>query len=100
MQYFQPKLLIEFRLSRQDFEINQVALYPNPTNGIFNIKMDGLLPKTLELYDLKGQKIFFKNEFTNTEEKIKIDISSVPSGIYFIKIETENNTITKRIIKN
>ena len=87
-------------LSRQDFEINQVALYPNPTNGVFNIKMDGLLPKTLELYDLKGQKIFFKNEFTNTEEKIKIDISSVPSGIYFIKIETENNTITKRIIKN
>jgi photosystem II stability/assembly factor-like uncharacterized protein len=87
-------------LSKKDFELYQIGLYPNPTNGVFNIEMDKTEPKTIEIYDLNGKRVFLKNNFINSGRKTTIDLSNVPSGIYFIKIETEGNTIIKRIIKN
>lgn len=87
-------------LSAQSFEANQVAIYPNPSNGIFNIGFGNLNPNKIEVYDISGKLILQKNSLELTNNQTNIDLSNTSNGVYFVKISTENNTITKRIIKN
>lgn len=86
-------------LSNESFEANQIAIFPNPSSGIFNIAFGNLNPKQIEVYDISGKIIKQKNQFEGNSQT-NIDLSNASNGVYFIKISTENNTFTKRIIKN
>lgn len=92
--------VIDGTLATQQFELNNIAIYPNPSKGIFNIAMGNVTPKTIEVFDLTGKIIYSRNEFQNNSSEILIDLSAVSSGIYFVKIASENQSVAKRIIKN
>ena len=68
--------------------------------GIFNVSMGTLIPKTILVYDLIGKIVCSKSEFQNNQSSILLDLSNVSTGVYFVKIVSENKTVTKRIIKN
>lgn len=75
-------------LSKIDF-----SMYPNPTNGILNIKIDENI-KTVEIFNLQGQKIL-------SSKNKNLNINHLNSGIYLVKITTDKNLIgIKKIIKN
>jgi hypothetical protein len=91
--------------------LNQLTIYPNPTNGEFRVSSFGFNVTEIEIFDMFGKKVQslmfnvqgsetlnFKPETLNFETVI--DISHLPSGIYFIRIETENETVTRKVIKN
>ncbi len=82
-------------LATTNFELSKLALYPNPSNGIFTIAAGNISIDTIDLYDMTGKKIDFK---TNKEQTI-IDLSSVSDGVYFVKITSDNQSTTKKIIK-
>lgn len=65
-------------------------VYPNPTTGIFFIETE--IPTTADIFTMAGQVV--KSVKLN-KGKSQVDISHLPSGIYFVKV---NNT-TKKIIK-
>lgn len=69
------------------------SLYPNPTNGLLNIK--SITPVSeITIYNNLGQFLF------TSEEKDQVNISSLIKGIYFVKIKDENGqTETKKVIK-
>jgi hypothetical protein len=87
-------------LSSGSFEANQIAVYPNPSKGIFHFSFGNLNPTKIEVYDVSGKLIQQKNNLEVQNNQTNIDVSNASNGIYFVKITTENNTITKRIIKN
>ncbi|MEO8150811.1 MAG: serine hydrolase [Bacteroidia bacterium] len=71
-----------------------VKCFPNPAQQFFNIQ----LPETkfdLIIYDLTGRKLL---EHKNVFSQIKIDCKEFSRGIYFIKVITDKNTITEKII--
>ncbi len=68
---------------------NNLTLYPNPSTGTINIKLDETFNYTV--YNSLGQQIT-PQAISETQFKIK------QTGVYFIKIETANNTYTERII--
>ena len=78
---------IEGRFSR----FNGIVVYPNPTSNILNIVTD--LDIKVNVYDITGK--ILKLDLTNKQ----IDISNLPSGVYFLNIEHEGNIYNKRIIK-
>lgn len=68
---------------------NQLNLYPNPSNGIFNIE----IPKSLSnkanditIYDSNGKIIF--NTQTNLEANIKINLSTISKGMYWMILKS------------
>jgi len=74
-------------LSKIDF-----SMYPNPTNGILNIKIDENI-KLVEIFNLQGQKII-------TSKNKNLNIKQLNTGIYLVKITTDKNLIgIKKIIK-
>lgn len=92
--------VIDGTLATEQFELNNIAIYPNPSKGIYNIAMGTITPKTIEVFDLTGKIIFSRKDFQNSGSEIKIDLSAVSSGIYFVKIASENQSVARRIIKN
>jgi len=73
--------------------INNVEIYPNPSKRFLDIKttQDILSLKVINSF---GQ-VVLENKQTNS-----IDLESIPTGVYFIKILLKNETIIKKIIKN
>ncbi|MDM1553824.1 MULTISPECIES: T9SS type A sorting domain-containing protein [Chryseobacterium] len=68
------------------------SIYPNPTKGEVNIKTDKKI-KTTSVTDMSG-KTLSRAESGNT------DISSLPKGIYLVKVEfTDGTSTTEKIIK-
>lgn len=74
-----------------------IRLYPNPTNGTIyfeNPKNDVI--EKIKIYDIYGR--FMKSE--NIINDSVVDISELPSGIYFFTFITKlNNNIAKKVVK-
>jgi hypothetical protein len=77
---------------------SNVNLFPNPSNGIFNVRLEKAnTPTILEIYTSQGTLI--KKQTFTTEESI-LDLSSEEKGIYFIYlIRYENLIEVRKIIK-
>ncbi len=86
-------------LGNEKFQLNKVAIYPNPSADIFNVSMGDITPKRIEIFDVSGKTIFLQKDFQNIGNNIPLNLSNISNGIYFAKIDTEEQSITKRLIK-
>jgi hypothetical protein len=78
-------------------ELKGLKLYPNPSKGDFNIELKNGLEKNIVVLDYIGREI----QNTNSEKDlIQLNLSSLQSGIYFIKVSTAGVSETYKIIKN
>ena len=74
-----------------------LAIYPNPTAGVFSIVCNGQDLSHIEIYNSLGTLVYKRTFITETNT---IDLANHPNGIYFIKlIDDENKISTARIIK-
>lgn len=79
-------------LPTENFDKNNIGLYPNPTNGILNIQTTFDI-KTTEVYAITGQLL------TTGNSKI-IDLSGLNTGMYIVKIHFKNGqTATQKVVK-
>ncbi len=76
----------------EDLEVLQIEVYPNPTAGI--IEIQGIAADQIDLIDIHGKLLSIEKLSNN-----KVDISTLPIGIYFLKLTVDDQIVTKRIIK-
>ena len=78
---------------------NAFTISPNPSTGLINIRFDNETNQTkLSVFNTLG-KLVYKQE-SLTKGTNTIDLRSESEGIYFIKISSNNKTITKKISIN
>lgn len=83
---------IEFNTSALDEnKTDEFALFPNPTTGRLNITPQNGF-KEVQIYATSGQQVM---KATNHE----LNISSLPAGIYLVKIISNNGVQVKKIVK-
>ncbi len=89
-------------LATNSFGINNsdVKIYPNPTNGQFNIKINQFVGKVnIQVVDINGRLILdVKDDNFNIEKTI--DLSAFRSGVYLVKVTSDEANFTQKIIKN
>ena len=88
-------------LANEDFSNKKgVVISPNPSNGVFNININQYSGKvSIDVVDLNGRIVYTaKNEFFNSEKAI--DLKSVESGIYVLRISGDDLNYSQKIIKN
>lgn len=69
-----------------------INIYPNPANTLLNIQFNSSTKANIfQIYNSTGQEISNK---TTTDKTAAIDISTLPEGMYLVKI---NNNTTKKI---
>ncbi|NHN25670.1 T9SS type A sorting domain-containing protein [Flavobacterium jejuense] len=85
-------------LSSDSFELDSVFVYPNPSNGLFTVSTKNRQVTSIEVYDVSGKNILNRTDIESSNE-ITLDLTHASIGIYFMKINSEIGSITKRIIK-
>lgn len=71
-------------------------MYPNPAKNSLTIVSSISPVEQVEVYSVLGKRVLNFN-FSENLQKEKININSLQSGVYLVKI---NNLTTKRLIVN
>ncbi|WP_442787838.1 T9SS type A sorting domain-containing protein, partial [Flavobacterium suncheonense] len=85
-------------LSTQDFEFGQYFnVYPNPVNTVLNIDTKQTIEvSSISIYNQLGQLVVVVPSAQNVKT---VDVSSLASGNYFIKINSDKGTSNAKFIK-
>jgi hypothetical protein len=76
---------------------NNIKIYPNPvTQGSFTIETKENRDTKYELYDLSG-KLLIPSQKLNSGTN-KVSVAGIQSGVYLLKLISEGNTVSKKII--
>ncbi len=85
-----------------DFEFLNAILtvYPNPLmkDNQLNLKFEVNTTAKIFIYDVTG-KLAVTDEMNNVRRK-EINTSNLTSGVYFLRLATDNTTITRKVIIN
>jgi len=75
---------------------NQIKIYPNPIKDFLFVEFENDKMINIKIYNIFGILVYINKDFANINNKI--DLSVLPSGIYLLKFQTNNEVITKKII--
>ena len=75
-------------------------VYPNPTNGLLNVRINNYIGKvTIQVIDINGRIVNeYANEDFNTEKSL--NLNSLQSGMYILKVSGDSLNFTQKIMKN
>lgn len=71
--------------------VSEISIYPNPSNGIINIKSEENSSISFEIYNITGRMVS-KGEF-NSSYKLQLS-----EGVYFIHVKSDNNSFVSKVI--
>jgi len=85
---------VEVIVDINELTANDVSLYPNPAQDM--VTVTSTMPMTrLSVTNYVGQTVYSE---VSTTSKVVLDTHSYLSGVYLVKIETENGVVTKRVV--
>lgn len=76
---------------------NTISVYPNPFVDQVSISNPNKTEYSVILMNINGAIL---KELKSNDPSIQIDLSTQPSGIYFIKVSDEKSSITKKLMKH
>ncbi|MFV8337259.1 endonuclease [Flavobacterium sp. RSP29] len=76
-------------------DINDIVLYPNPSNGNFAINNSNNV-YSIEIYSIIGQKIFSEENSIKSE----ITLPNIVKGTYLVRVTIDSNSVIKKLIIN
>ncbi|MFN4082533.1 MAG: choice-of-anchor V domain-containing protein [Bacteroidia bacterium] len=103
-QLSQLKLYKQGFTSISEFErLYQLKIYPNPVvtdNMFLEFELSNTTNSNIAIFDLQGKLkyTFTVKEFNAGKHKMLLQTSNLDNGIYLLKIEFNNHSITKRIL--
>lgn len=74
-------------------------IFPNPSNGLITIEFSGKLEETIVIELINSNGISVYKETVSTE-KIDIDVSKLPKGVYSLKGTFGDKSISNTVILN
>jgi len=77
-------------------ELKEIKTYPNPVNKDLIIENPYYKPLNVYVYNSMGLLIYQKQYET---QKITIDMSNYASGVYILKLNTDNGMLIRKIVK-
>ena len=77
-----------------DNELNAVSVYPNPASELINITSNSNIDNII-IRDLLGKEVMNLNNINHPVQII--DVSNLSNNIYLVEIQSNNNTVMKKI---
>ena len=74
---------------------NVLLVYPNPSNGIFQLISDVANPMEVTVFNAMGQLIHSEGNVTNNTS---IDLRGVPNGLYSVRFYNEELNLLRQVI--
>ncbi|UOK41952.1 MULTISPECIES: ELWxxDGT repeat protein [Flavobacterium] len=87
--------LNEYNSDIKSDDKNQILIYPNPTNSIVTLRSNSVINEVV-VFDSLGKKVL---ETIIASEEGRIDLSSLNSGLYLLKIQSNDSASFRKVIK-
>ena len=78
-------------LNNADFTI-----YPNPGNGIFNVKFSNNGDYDVDVFDVSGKLVYHINQLSSANNNL--NLSNLEKGGYHVRISNGDNSVTKNLV--
>lgn len=79
-----------------DTTLGEIKVYPNPISDYLALNLPASVDfAKVQIFAMNGQLI----QTTNTKQGEKINVSSLPAGVYVVKINTGNQVVTTKVVK-
>ena len=75
---------------------NNFLVYPNPSNGTFNLSWSLPGNADVTVYNYLGKQVLHNKNIKRTTHSV--DLSNMSSGLYFIKVNIDGKQATKKVI--
>jgi hypothetical protein len=82
-------------LGQEEILSLDIKIYPNPTSGSVFINA-GKSVERLSVINMTGSEVIHQE---NLGEMIQIDLGSLPSGLYFVRIYVDGVFTTQKVVK-
>jgi hypothetical protein len=81
-------------------DLSAITIYPNPSSDILNINLSSVNEevKSISIVDITGKLIQAIDVLENTY--ISLNVSSLASGLYHVKISSASNSIVRQVVKD
>jgi len=79
-------------------ENGELKIYPNPTDGELQVTSYELQVTSIEIFDVMGKKLLTSPP-SLTSPETTINIAHLPTGLYFLRITTENGVTVRKVLK-
>ena len=78
-------------------DIENFTIYPNPIQNEFRINTStlGNTKKSIQIYNTLGKQVYLNKTVYNNEP---INVSALSTGIYFLKVNENNKSATRKLI--
>lgn len=74
---------------------NAIAIYPNPSNGLYNVELSNETTASIEVYNVLGKLV---QSIPQADSKTMIDLTGFPKGVYLVNIFSNGEQTSKKII--
>lgn len=78
------------------YPLNLIPVYPNPSEGIYYINTQNYKVQSWSVSDLNGRII--QNQIQSNMSGV-IDLTSLPKGIYLLRVNTPSGQLIQKLIK-
>ncbi len=107
-EQYRPTIFIQFTdeinsVEEQEIPVTNKFMFninPNPVKDRFNISFSRkeLDIEKLEIFNIKGQKVYNFNYSELSSSNINLNCSTMPSGIYFLKVSLGNEVAVSKFL--
>lgn len=97
--FIQPANLRSSEINKEKLSKLNAAVFPNPFSSRITIEIADIVktPILVSMHDVTG-RIVFLNEFPPSQI-LEIDAASLRPGIYIIKVSSQSNFFTSKLVK-
>ena len=76
---------------------SSISIYPNPTENWITVSLEEGTATSVTIRNSLGQLLL--SDKIKTTNQVALDLSSYPTGIYFLQLEVDGQVITKKVVK-
>lgn len=87
----------EIVLAEEELAKAGISIYPNPATDQLNLQFSNTKIDLVTITNLGGSNFYTKENIKNTD--LKIDLKSLPKGLYLLNLKTNKGAFTKKILK-
>ena len=88
-------------LANENFaSMDKIAVYPNPSNGLFNISKNSMITiNKVRVFD-SNAKLLKEIDTEITDQNNSIDLTGLSQGMYFMELSNDSDQVVKKILIN
>lgn len=84
-------------IKNNEVENTAIKLYPNPTTGNFVIELGQVMETQITIVDVTGKEVYTIDNVM--DEKINVSLDDFSNGVYFVKVQSNEQQEVIKLIK-